>query len=295
LLLVTVWWVITSAMNPLNRVGRDLANRNADSLAPVDAAGVPREVSRLVNEVNSLLKRMEYALQSQKQFVDDAAHELRSPLTALKLQVQTLARARDDAARAQAISRLQGGVERAVRLLEQLLALARQDPLSEPMPPTVVKLAECLEHAAEDVAALAVLRDIHLEFQLHADAKICADPDSLRMLIRNLLDNAIRYTPEHGKVLAKITIEGDHAVLIIEDSGTGIPPENRHRVFDRFYRMPGTTVSGSGLGLAIVKAIAERYQANVELGQASLGGLRVRIAFPRLHTATPAPKLVTSS
>ncbi|HVL77172.1 MAG TPA: histidine kinase dimerization/phospho-acceptor domain-containing protein, partial [Noviherbaspirillum sp.] len=128
LLFGAAWWVVTSALAPLNRIGHDLANRNADSLAPVSTRGVPHEVSLLVAELNSLLARVAKALQSQQRFVADAAHELRSPLTALRLQVQTLARARDDAARQQAVARLLGGVDRATRLVEQLLVLARQDP-----------------------------------------------------------------------------------------------------------------------------------------------------------------------
>ncbi len=280
LLLGTVWWVITAALAPLDRIGRDLANRNADSLAPVDATGVPQEVSRLVGEVNSLMGRMVLALQAQKRFVDDAAHELRSLLTALTLQVKTLSRARDETARVQAIARLQGGVDRASHLLEQLLALARQDPLSDAAPGTLVTLADCVEQASEEMMPLALARHIELRYGTLANTRVRADAESLRMLVRNLLDNAIRYTPEHGQVQVKLAADNTQAVLSIEDSGAGIPQENRDRVFDRFYRVPGTNVSGSGLGLAIVKAIADRYHAIVELGQAPLGGLAIKVSFP---------------
>ncbi len=279
LLLVTAWWVVTSALEPLNRIGRDLANRNADSLTPVSGTGVPQEVSRLVAEVNSLMARMAQALQSKKRFVADAAHELRTPLTALKLQVQTLARAKDEAARQQAIGRLQGGVDRAARLLEQLLALARHDPLPEPAPAVSTALLACVAQAADDVALLAASRHIVLRYDALADARVNVETESLSMLIRNLLDNAVRYTPAYGQILIATAIDQDHAVLTIEDSGAGIPPEIRERVFDRFYRVPGTTQNGSGLGLAIVKAIAERYQVRLELGNASIGGLQVRVTF----------------
>jgi two-component system OmpR family sensor kinase len=275
-----VWWVVTSALAPLGRISRDLADRNADSLAPVDATGVPQEVSRLVTEVNSLMGRMVQALQAQKHFIDDAAHELRSLLTALTLQVKTLSRARDETARAQALARLQGGVDRASHLLEQLLALARQDPLSEPFPGTLVSLADCVEQATEEMTPLALARQIELLFGTLPNTRVRADAESLRMLVRNLLDNAIRYTPEGGQVQVKLNTDDEHAVLCIEDSGTGISPENRERIFDRFYRVPGTNVSGSGLGLAIVKAIADRYHANLELGQAALGGLAIKVKFP---------------
>lgn len=288
LLFAAAWGVVTSALAPLNRIGHDLANRNADSLTAVSAQGVPQEVSLLVAELNSLLARMARALQSQQRFVADAAHELRSPLTALKLQVQTLARAKDESARMQAIGRLQGGVDRASRLLEQLLALARQDPLSEASAPTPISLAACLEQAASDVVALALSRRIELRYGEAAQVKVLGEADSLQVMMRNLLDNAIRYTPEQGRVEIDISTDGTSATLTIRDSGTGIPEQNRVRVFDRFYRVPGTSPSGSGLGLAIVKTIADRHEATVELGQAAIGGLEVKVTFP-LHRDVPSP------
>ncbi|HJV52576.1 MAG TPA: ATP-binding protein [Noviherbaspirillum sp.] len=280
LLFAAAWWVVTTALSPLNRIGRDLANRNTDSLAPVSDKGVPREVSLLVAELNSLLERMSRALQSQQRFVADAAHELRSPITALKLQVQTLARARNDEAREQAVQRLLGGVDRASRLVEQLMALARQDPLSEAAAPALLSLNACVEQAASDVGPLAQSRHIELSVGRLPEVDVQGDADSLRILARNLLDNAIRYTPERGEVRIELTTDGATATLTIEDSGPGIPEQNWERVFDRFYRVPGTAPSGSGLGLAIVKAIAERHDADITLGKAALGGLQVKIAFP---------------
>jgi two-component system OmpR family sensor kinase len=280
LLFIAAWWVVTSALAPLNRIGHDLATRNADSLAPVSALGVPKEVSLLIAEINSLLGRVEQALQSQQRFVADAAHELRSPLTALKLQVQTLARAKDDTARAQGVGRLMGGVDRASRLVEQLLALARQDPLAQVFTPVVVQLNNVVELAVSDVAPLAASRDIDIHVGSLAPHEVLGDVDSLRILMRNLLDNAIRYTPEHGRVNIDLGREDTKVVFAIEDSGSSIPPDERDRIFDRFYRLPGTNPSGSGLGLAIVKAIAVRHDAQVELDDAQLGGLAVKVRFP---------------
>lgn len=280
LLIVATWWVVTSALSPLNRIGRDLSDRNADSLAPVSDEGVPQEVSLLVAELNSLLARMAHTLQSQQRFVADAAHELRSPLTALKLQVQTLARAKDDTAREQGIGRLLGGVDRATRLVEQLLSLARQEPLSQAPDSAVVSLLSCVEQAASDVATFAQSRNVEVEYGTLMEAKIAGDTESLRMMLRNLLDNALRYTPEHGTVKVDIATDRATAILTVEDSGTGIPEAERERVFDRFYRIPGTSPSGSGLGLAIVKAVADRHAATIELGNSSLGGLAVTLTFP---------------
>lgn len=284
LLFAAAWWVVTSALSPLNRIGHDLANRNTDSLAPVSDKGVPKEISLLVAELNSLLARMSRALQSHQRFVADAAHELRSPITALKLQVQTLARAKTEEAREQGIQRLLGGVDRASRVVEQLLALARQDPLSEAASVSPLSLEECVEQAESDIGSLAQARQIRVEYGTIADASLRGDADGLRIMIRNLLDNAVRYTPEHGRIRIGTSVnssaDASTAVLTIEDSGPGIPQQNWARVFDRFYRVPGTLPSGSGLGLAIVKAIAERHDATVELGKSDLGGLMVKVVFP---------------
>lgn len=286
LLIAAAWWVATSALSPLNRIGRDLANRNTDSLTPVSDKGVPKEVALLVAELNSLLDRMSRALQSQQRFVADAAHELRSPITALKLQVQTLARAKSDAAREQAVQRLLGGVDRASRLVEQLLALARQDPLSDTGGPVLLSLNACVEQAANDVMPLAQLRQIQLQYGNFADVDVYGDADALRIMVRNLLDNAVRYTPERGMIRIDLTADASGATLTIQDSGPGIPEENRARIFDRFYRVPGTEPSGSGLGLAIVKAIVERHDASIDLGKSVLGGLMVTAIFP-LPNETP--------
>jgi two-component system, OmpR family, sensor kinase len=295
LLFAAAWWVVSAALSPLNRIGRDLATRNADSLDPVDARGVPQEVSLLVAELNSLLSRMALALHAQQRFVADAAHELRSPLTALKLQVQTLARAKDETARGQAVGRLLGGVDRASRLVEQLLALARQDPLSEAAEMEIIPLTTCIEHAAGDVATVALARHVQLEYGEYTHAEIMGDAEGLRILVRNLLDNAVRYAPEHGRVRIDLVASGQVARLTIQDSGAGIPEENRSRIFDRFYRVPGTSTSGSGLGLAIVKAIAERHDATVELGQSELGGLAVTVRFPMPEdAAAPEPAVMSA-
>lgn len=305
LLFGAAWWVVTTALAPLNRIGHDLANRNADSLAPVSVKGVPHEVSLLVAELNSLLVRVAGALQSQQRFVADAAHELRSPLTALRLQVQTLARARDDAARQQAVTRLLGGVDRATRLVEQLLVLARQDP-AVPNAAERVMLAECVLQATADVGPLANARKVRLEYPEDSDIEVLGDPDSLRIMVRNLLDNAVRYTPAGGRVKVDIgngggpglAVDGEgeppRVHLCVHDSGPGIAAADRARIFDRFYRVPGTSEAGSGLGLAIVKAIAERHEAGITLGLSPLGGLAATVSFP-LPPALVAPEAAATA
>ncbi|HEY4074156.1 MAG TPA: ATP-binding protein [Herbaspirillum sp.] len=280
LLFGLAWWVITSALSPLNRIGRDIANRNADSLAPIPDKNLPEEVVVLVSELNSLLARMGLALLSQQRFVADAAHELRSPVTALTLQLQTLARAKDGKTQTEAVERLRGGIDRASRLIEQLLVLARQDPLSQIFETAEVSLSTCIELAIEDVKHLSSFRQIQIRYEASIDGGIVGDAEALRIMIRNLIDNAVRYTPEQGTVLIDLAVAGSMLVLTIQDSGSGISQSNRPRVFDRFYRVPGTRTGGTGLGLAIVKAIADRHRAIVELHHAPIGGLEVKISFP---------------
>jgi two-component system OmpR family sensor kinase len=288
ILFVVAWWVVTSSLSPLNRIGHDLATRNLDSLEPVSDRGVPQEVSLLVAELNSLLARMTHAVQSQQRFVADAAHELRSPMTALKLQVQILAKARDETTRTQAIGRLVCGIDRASRLVGQLLALAREEPLPQEFASTVISLPDSISQALTDVAPLALSRHIELRCVIFAQVDIVGDADSLRVMLHNLLDNAIRYTPEHGLVTINLETNGSTVSLTIQDSGPGIPQQNRAHVLERFYRVPGTSPNGSGLGLAIVKAIADRHNATLALNVAAIGGLDVTLAFPLILSHTIA-------
>lgn len=283
LLFIAAWSVVSASLYPLNRISRDIAMRSGESLEPVDVGGVPKEVYPLVQELNLLLSRMDQALQSQQRFVADAAHELRSPITALKLQVQTLARATDDTSRAQGIARLLGGIDRISRLVEQLLALARHEPLSQQFETEEVALNACLEQAIADVLPLMASRDIELRQGTNEAVTVLGEAGSLRILIRNLLDNAARYIPEGGTIQTDISRENDFVLLKIQDSGSGIPRSERGRVFDRFFRVPGTVQTGTGLGLAIVKAVAERYKGTVELGTSSLGGLAVIVKFPAIR------------
>jgi signal transduction histidine kinase len=217
---------------------------------------------------------------AQQAFIADAAHELRSPLTALRLQLQLLDRAPDESARLEARERLGAAVERAIHLVEQLLDLARSDPGEAPAELSVVDLAHIAATAIADSSVLALSRriDIGLDAEQHCEMR--GDAEALRTLARNLIDNAVRYTPPGGSVSVECRRSADDALLEVADSGPGIAPADRLRVFDRFYRHPAAAESGSGLGLAIVKAIAERHGARLSLGDSVQGGLRVTVAFP---------------
>lgn len=284
-LMLIVGWVVRGSLAPVERVRRQLAERAAraaEDLAPVAAGGLPAEIRPMVDELNSLLGRVRQSFEAQQHFVADAAHELRSPLTALKLQVQALQRAGDEQGRTLAQTRLAAGIDRASHLVEQLLLLARQETAPAALEP--VALEPLLRQLMGEQVALAQARQIDLGL-LRADAvQVPGRADALAVALRNLLDNAIKYTPPGGKVDVMLLDEGQGQVrLRLEDSGPGIPAAERERVFDRFYRSAeAQAATGSGLGLAIVKAIAERHGARLLLDRSeALGGLRVDLLFSR--------------
>lgn len=283
LLMLIVWWVVSLSLAPVARVRTQVASRQADDLSDVSEEGLPDEVRPLVQELNLLFDRVRHAFDAQKHFVADAAHELRSPLAALKLQVQGLQRAPDAAARDLAVSRLVAGIDRATRLVEQMLALARHEAsMAAGAKPQPVDLAEVARLAISDAVAAAQARGIDVGVS-HADAGavVNGQPEALRMLLRNLIDNAVKYTPEQGRVDVGIATNGAAVELSVDDSGPGLPEEERARVLDRFYRSGEPQAPGSGLGLAIVKSIADLHGATVVLAASpSLGGLRVLVRFP---------------
>jgi two-component system OmpR family sensor kinase len=259
-------------------VRRQLAQRQADDLSPVSDAELPDEVQPLVSELNLLFERVQRAFAAQQHFVADAAHELRSPLAALRLQLQGLQRAGDDTARAAAAERLSAGIDRATRLVEQLLTLARQEASTAGAEP--VDLRAVAQLALADVAPAAQARGMDVGLLDSAPATVPGNAEALRMLVRNLLDNAIKYTPTGGQVDLQVRVHEGQAVLTVEDSGPGIAPQHRDRAMQRFVRITADGAPGSGLGLAIVQAIAQAHGAAVALGtSARLGGLQVVVSF----------------
>lgn len=281
LLMLVVWWVVRASLAPVSRVRRQLGTRRADDLAEVSEAGLPSEILPLVQELNLLFGRVRQAFDAQNSFVADAAHELRSPLAALSLQVQGLRRAGESSAREVAVSRLMAGIDRATRLVEQLLTLARQQGgAASEGAPQPVRLAQIARLAVADAVPSARGRQIDLGLGEVDEGEIVGHAEPLRILIRNLLENAIKYTPPAGTVDVELRRQDDALILSVEDSGPGIPEQDRKRVLDRFYRVAGTETTGSGLGLAIVKAIADLHGASLVLGRsARLGGLAVQVRF----------------
>jgi signal transduction histidine kinase len=273
-------------LKPLGDVNAAIGQRSETSLAPLELRDVPLEVLPLVRTLNELLQRLGTAFEAQRHFVADAAHELRSPVTALQLQVQLLERSADPTEQAAATAELSAGIARTRHLIEQLLNLSRAAAERDEHAPLTlepVALGELARAVVVRCSAAAEQRGIDLGADVKAEARIDASPLQLEILLGNLVDNALRYTPPGGVVDVVVDAVDGHAVLSVTDNGPGVPPAERERVFDRFYRSPQTlgAVSGSGLGLAIVKAIADRHRATVSLHAGPGGaGLEVRVVFP---------------
>jgi two-component system, OmpR family, sensor kinase len=281
---LVIWFAVGNALVPLQRLTQQLEARRVNALDRLPAASLPDEVQPLVQALNDLLARLRAALERERAFVADAAHELRTPLTALDLQMGMLARAGDETERGAAMSTLSSGVQRAIRLVEQMLALARQEPRADSQR-APVRLDDLARETVAELVPLADAGRIDLGVAAAQPAMVVADADALRTLLRNLVDNAVRYTPPGGRVdvsvAAPIVSSASGARLTVTDDGPGIAPAERARVFDRFYRRPGTVPPGSGLGLAIVQTIADAHGATVALADGPEGkGLAVTVSFP---------------
>ncbi|MCE1251262.1 MAG: ATP-binding protein [Comamonadaceae bacterium] len=285
LLALILWWTVRRQLAPIERVRAQLAQRQAQDLAAVSDAGLPSEVQPLVQELNLLLARVTKAFAAQQHFVADAAHELRSPLAALQLQLTALRRAGDESTREQQLARLEAGLARASHLVAQLLQLARQEA-GATSPAQPLQLQELVPLALADAAASAAQQGVELGWEPPGVdlPAVQGQAEALRILLRNLLDNAIRYTPAGGQVVVRLQAEGAQQVLTVADSGPGIAPAERERVLDRFYRASCSSrhTSGSGLGLAIAEAIARQHGSRLQLdADPELGGLRVRVVWGR--------------
>jgi len=278
-LAAAIWLIVGAQLRPLDRLADSVRMRQPEALEPLGESGLPDEIRPLVVALNDLLARLRAALDAQQAFVADAAHELRTPLTALRLQLQLAEQAGDEAEKRNAFAQLRGGIDRAARLVEQMLNLARHEAA------TVATSSVALDELARDVvgqlAPLADARRQDLGIAASEPATVRGDPHALRMLLRNLVDNALRYTPEGGRIDVSVGHDAGAPFLRVADSGPGIPPADRERVFDRFFRLAGGSGAGTGLGLAIVQSIVKNHHADIELGDnPGAPGLRVTVRFP---------------
>lgn len=278
-----IWWLVGRGLQPLTTIAHALSARTPQALDPLPTVGLPQEVQPLVTAMNDLLQRLATALTAQQAFIADAAHTLRTPLTAVALQAQIASRVTHDEERHQALATLQQGVQRATHMVQQLLTLARTDATATQRSLVPIEINPLLHAVIVDHAPLAADKAIDLGLARADPARIMGEPESLRLLFGNLLENAIRYTPMGGTVDVQIISAPNTIDVVVMDTGPGIPPEDHERVFDRFYRRADTDVPGSGLGLAIVKAIVERHHAQVTLdARDNSTGLVVHVTFSRL-------------
>jgi two-component system sensor histidine kinase TctE len=286
LAVILVWLGLSRGLRPLSRLRERMARRRPGDLSPLDIRRAPEELQPMVRSFNELMARLEENLHAQQRFIADAAHQMKTPLTGLRMQAELAARENDPVQSRRSIEQIALGAERAGHLIRQLLTLARAESSHEKL------------HRFEIVDLEAVARSVTLEWVERARAKeidlgfegsdwplaIDGVPLLLGEMINNLLDNAIKYTPKGGRVTVRLVAD-EHVVLEVEDNGIGVAEEDRERVFERFYRVLGTDADGSGLGLAICREIVEQHGGTIRLAAGSEGlGTRVIAELPRAGT-----------
>lgn len=279
--ILMIWLSVRLAFKPLQRTIREVKARALDHLKPVNTEQVPMEIKPLIEEMNLLLLRLEESYAREKRFTADAAHELRTPLAALKTQAQVAQQAHDSAAYKGALDKITRCVDRCARVVTQLLTLSSLRP-DEPLKDTqIVDLSKLAIEIISELASDAVHKHIDISFDESPKAAIVSGNATLiQVMMRNLIDNAIRYTPEHGQVLISTKVFDQTALFCVEDTGPGVPEALYNRIFDRFYRELGNNTSGSGLGLSIVQQIVELHGAVITVSKPQThSGLSITVAF----------------
>ena len=284
---VALFFGVRSGLKPLGELESQITRRSPAQMSAINVEHVPEEVQGIVRSLNGLLSRLDDALEGERRFTANASHELRTPLAAIDIQSRVAQRADSEEERTQALEQIGKSVDRATRLVSQLLTLARLDPETAAGLHHELDLRRVVEEEVANASEQALAKNIDIGLDAPISALISGDPDALSILVRNLLDNAIRYTPDGGEVTASIRSAGGHVFLSVADNGPGIPAEERDHIFDRFYRIAGSTSSGAGLGLSIVKRIAELHHGEIRLSDNPEGqGLLISLAFPESSTET---------
>ncbi len=281
--LAVVWYGLKQGLSPLERLRKDVLNRKRDDLSLLDGDKAPTEVRPLIDAVNDLLERLKQVMAAQQRFVADAAHQLRTPFAGLKTQSELALRSDDPKQKQHALEHIITSTKHGIRLVNQLLALARNEPGGQSMHNfSMLNLNHLAQECTVNWVQMALEKNIDLGYEgMSKPVEISGDANSLSEMLNNLIDNAIRYTPNGGHITVSVN-EGERgAELCVEDNGPGIDPQYRERVFERFYRILGTGQSGSGLGLAIVAEVAKRHNAELSLDAGKDGiGTHIRIRFP---------------
>ncbi|MDX9701313.1 MAG: sensor histidine kinase N-terminal domain-containing protein [Rhodocyclaceae bacterium] len=289
LAVVLVWVGLTRGIAPLNRLQSLIRRRRPTDLSPIEPSSVPEEVRPLIVSFNDMMARLEENLQSQQRFIADAAHQMRTPLTGLKMQTELALQESDPEQLRQSLQHIADSTDRAAHLINQLLALARAEATSEKVYAVEqLDLDEVVREVAHELFPRALAKGLDFGIE-HSGQMLIVDGNSvlLRELVKNLIDNAIKYTPRGGSVTARTRVAGT-TIFEVEDTGVGIPEADREMVFERFYRVLGSGEDGSGLGLPIVREIADLHGASVTLNTNPSGqGTLAQVLFPRAHATTP--------
>jgi signal transduction histidine kinase len=283
-LLFPAWLSIRIAMRPWNKVVNEVSLRTPDDLSPLKAVPKHRELRQMVDAVNGFLARVRESTERERVFIADAAHELRTPLAAMRINVEALESYVSSDSQKELLAGIVRSNSRAARLVNQLLLLmhseARIDMVMEPLPLTTL-----IQERMAGLAPLAAERRIELEFYAEEEIWVTGVRERLMSLIDNVIENAVKYSPWGGRIEVELRSLNQSTQLRVSDAGPGIPVELRERVFDRFFRDPNQLQSGSGLGLAIVKAVAQQHNSSVSLSTSAEGGLMVSVDFPNHKSA----------
>jgi len=291
LLATMIWLGVGRGLSPLKRVSNQVAQRTPSHLNPIETRQVPSEVKIFVDELNMLLGRLRDAFEKERQFTANAAHEIRTPLASLKTHAQVALRSKDVSQREERLMQIIRGVDRVTHLVEQLLTLARLDYEAQEQKFQLVDLASLTREVLAEVAPMAISKNVDLSLTESSRGEVTGNPVGLAVLIRNLVDNAIRYTPPGGIVEVDVVSCQKDVSLLVTDSGPGIPAAERQQVFNRFYRGETADALGCGLGLSIVGRIVKLHGAEISLNDPPSGtGLQVRVFFPQSRAPISAPR-----
>ncbi len=285
--LAVVWYGLKQGLRPLDRLRNEVLNRRRDDLSQLDGSKAPAEVGPLIDAVNNLLERLKQVIAAQQRFVADAAHQLRTPFAGLKTQSELALRTYDAERKQHALEHIHTSTEHGIRLVNQLLALARNEPGEQGTGNfSSINLNRLAQECTLNWVQMALEKNIDLGYEgAREPLSVHGDANSLMEMLNNLIDNAIRYTPEGGHITTCVNATAQGTELNVEDNGPGIEPQHRERVFERFYRILGSGQSGSGLGLAIVAEVAKRHGAELKLDVGSNGeGTRITVRFPPTHS-----------
>jgi len=285
---LVIWIIVGHCLKPLDRLERSLSKREASYLKPLSTRKLPNEILPIVNEINNLFTQLEQAFEHERRFTSDAAHELRTPLAGLLTQAQVALRTNDDDIRKQALKRIEQAVNRMTYMVQQLLTFSRIESSAEFLTQESTPLGREIVQIVAELEPDAYRKRIAIEFVEDNPVQVLVNPQLMAILIRNILDNAIKYTPANGSILISLATKDRQLQFTVEDSGPGISPDQYEKSLQRFHRCTETAnvASGTGLGFSIVERIAAIHNADLILGVSQLGGLKVTIGFPLPMTRT---------